>query len=312
MKILITGGFGFIGGNLIKKLFYKNKIIISTRRKKIPKSFNNFKNLELVQHEDLLSQKKFPKKIDVVIHLANLNAKNCNKFPSEAINVNIDHSRLIFQNAINNNVKHIIYFSTSQVYGNKLLGEISENSIINLENLYSLTHKAAEDVLKVCCTDSSKTIYSILRLSNSFGAPIDLRTDIWDIFINNLSKECSLNKSLTIKSNPEILKDFIPVRYVAECVSFLISNVNQNGLYNLSSESTYTLLEIAKKIKNNYEIINPKVKVKINYSHLNCDTKNHFKFLNGNLNKIGFKVKKCLNDEIKDLLYYCDNNFNSK
>ena len=58
MKILITGGFGFIGGNLISNFYKNHEIIVSSRREKIPNSFNKFNGLKLIGHNDLLSKNK--------------------------------------------------------------------------------------------------------------------------------------------------------------------------------------------------------------------------------------------------------------
>lgn len=309
MKILITGGFGFLGGNLISNFYKNHEIIVSSRREKIPNSFKKFHGLKLIGHDDLLSKNNFPKNVDTLIHLANLNAKDSLKLPSMAIDVNIEHSRLIFNNAVDNGVKHIIYFSTSQVYGSSLEGKISEKSITNPENLYSITHKAAEDILKLSCYGNLNTKFSIVRLSNSFGTPVDLNTNIWDIFVNNLSKECSQFKTLTIKSNPSILKDFIPVRDVVDCVNFLIFNTSKSGLYNLSSETSQTLIQMARMIKNSYLNIYNNKTVKINFNKSINKPQNSFCFVNKNLSEIGFKPKKSFNDEINDLLVFCDNNF---
>lgn len=309
MKILITGGFGFIGGNLISNFYKNHEIIVSSRRETIPNSFNKFNGLKLIGHNDLLSKNKFPKNIDTVIHLANLNAKDSFKFPATAIDVNIEQSRLIFNNAIDNGVKHIIYFSTSQVYGSFLVGKISEQSITNPENLYSITHKAAEDLLKLCCYGNLNTKFSIVRLSNSFGAPVDLNTNIWDIFVNNLSKECSKFKTMTIKSNPSILKDFVPIRDVVDCINFLMFNTSKSGLYNLSSETSQTLIQMANMIKSSYLNIYKNKILKINWDKSINKSQNSYCFVNKNLSEIGFKSKKSFKEEINDLLIFCDNNF---
>ena len=119
MKILITGGFGFIGGNLISNFYKNHEIIVSSRREKIPNSFNKFNGLKLIGHNDLLSKNKFPKNIDTVIHLANLNAKDSFKFPATAIDVNIEQSRLIF-NPYVCDIRHLCSLKNTRVsHGNK-------------------------------------------------------------------------------------------------------------------------------------------------------------------------------------------------
>jgi UDP-glucose 4-epimerase len=251
MKILITGGTGFIGSNLAYNLFLDHEIYISTRN-----IFSTiFKNtpVRLFLHDDLLNLETFPTDIDILIHLANLNYSQCEENPTTAIKVNIDHSRIIVENAIKNGVKNIIYFSTVQVYGNQLINIIDEKTKTNSLNLYSITHFAAEDVIFNLVSKYSDVSINIIRLSNSFGIPSTPNVHIWNNFVNNICHQAVNTNKIIVYSNPCIKKDFIPISEVVRCINFLINQKNIiKERFILSSEKTISLNEIAKIVKNSF------------------------------------------------------------
>lgn len=307
MRILITGGFGFIGGNLISKLNKNHELIISTRQNTIPEAFSNFPNLSIINHEDLLIETNFPNNVDVLIHLANMNSIDCEKSPSEAINLNIDMSLHVFQNAIKKNIFHIIYFSTIQVYGSALSGIINENTLPRPDNIYAITHKAAEDILKYSCSKNAKTTYSIIRLSNSFGAPLDKKTNIWHSFVNNICYNLHKTKEITIKSKFNIYKDFISIREVVNCIDYIIENKPNNSVYNLSSEKTISLLEMAELIKVVSEKYFTEARIPIKKNFDDNFSQDYFNIINGNLRKINYYVSDSIDDEIDNLIFFCKN-----
>ena len=95
-----------------------------------------------------------------VIHLAALNERDSVKYPSEAIVVNIDETRIILENSIENNVEHFIYFSTAHIYGAPLEGNDYEKNLCPRPvHPYAITHNAAEDY--VLHRTSSKRINPI-------------------------------------------------------------------------------------------------------------------------------------------------------
>ena len=121
-NILITGGIGYVGGRLTKKLSKNFNVLVSSR-KKIRKEILKLHGIKnSILHKNLLSKKYFPNNIDIIIHLAGLNELECIKYPNKAIEVNVNQTRLIIENAITFGVKNFIYFSTIHVYGSPLHG----------------------------------------------------------------------------------------------------------------------------------------------------------------------------------------------
>ncbi|HSC36826.1 MAG TPA: NAD(P)-dependent oxidoreductase, partial [Chitinophagaceae bacterium] len=124
--ILVTGGLGFVGGRIARKLSAGHQVIISSRNKVSPESLALHGRVQQAAHNDLLSKDTFPRDIDTVIHMAALNEHDCVRHPSEAIRVNIDETRIVLENSIAAGVQHFIYFSTAHVYASPLKGSITE------------------------------------------------------------------------------------------------------------------------------------------------------------------------------------------
>ena len=95
---------------------------------------------------------------------------------SQAYKTNIYGTRNICEIAKIKNVKKFFYFSVLQVYGRELLGKIKENSKINCDNDYSLTHYLAENTCEKY-SKNSNTEFSTMRLGYMFGCPIDKKID---------------------------------------------------------------------------------------------------------------------------------------
>jgi UDP-glucose 4-epimerase len=298
MKILITGGTGFIGSNLVYNLCLDHEIYISSRN--ILSTYVTPRPVKLLFHNDLLDIESFPTNIDVLIHLANLNYLQCEENPSSAIKVNIDDSRIIVDNAIKRGIKKIIYFSTVQVYGNDLTENIDENTKTNSQNLYSITHFAAEDVLFNLATKYNDVSIFIIRLSNSFGIPPTPNVHIWNNFVNNICKQVVSTNKIIVYSNPGIKKDFIPISEVVRCINFLISQKNiKKERFILSSGKTISLNETAEIVKKIFKQDCNLVYLE-KYTHMP-----EYSFNNKVLREMGFKVNCNIKKEISELLDYC-------
>ena len=105
----------------------------------------------------------------------------------------------IFRNCKIKNVKKFFYFSVLQVYGRELIGKITENSKINCDNDYSLTHYLAENI----CEKYSKTInteFSNMRLGYMFGCPIDKKIDRKTLIPFIFCKQAIEEKEITLAS----------------------------------------------------------------------------------------------------------------
>lgn len=245
-NILITGGNGYIGQYLVDFLKKNNYTVYVTSRKKI-----NNKN---VLYMDLLDEKSIHgicKNMDVVIHMANLDERIIKNNEKDALLANSYAARLLYLDASENNVKKFIYFSTFHVYG-KNSGNIYETDIPSPLSDYGLTHLFAEKYLEQL-SKNSDTKVDIIRLTNGIGVPF--KTDKWYLVLNDFCKTVYETGKIVLKSNGLNIRDFISIKDVVSAVDTVIKNDSENccEIYNLSTEKTYSIRELAYKVKEIYE-----------------------------------------------------------
>ena len=96
-------------------------------------------------------------------------------------------------------IENFIYFSSIHVYGDNLVGKVTERTNPKPNHPYGESHKNAEDViLKFTFVDQVNIC--ILRLSNSYGYPYWLESNCWDLVINDICKMAAQNNDMFLKS----------------------------------------------------------------------------------------------------------------
>jgi UDP-glucose 4-epimerase len=309
--VLITGGLGFVGGRLAKKIAKDSDVMVSSRKKNPTELLALHGEIVQVDHNDLLSKGTFPKDVETVIHLAALNEWDCVQHPSEAIRVNIDETRIILENSIARGVQNFIFFSTAHIYGSPLQGTITENTLPVPVHPYAITHKAAEDY--VLAAARQQKIHSIIiRLSNSFGAPVSPRVNRWTLLANDLSKQAIEKGKLTLLSNGCQYRDFIGLTDVENVITAMIQRGPLNfkkQFYNLGSGRALRVIDIATKIADVHASLFGK---KITIEMPDGTVASEEPVLNYTIERLlaeDLSVKNNFDEELKDLLIFCSKNF---
>ena len=246
-SILVTGGTGFVGGRIVQQLSASHDVIVSSRKPLEREVLQAHGAAGAVLHSALLVKENFPRGIDTVIHMAALNEWDCIKYPSEAIRVNIDETRIILENSIAANVQQFIYFSTAHIYGSPLKDVITEVTLPIPVHPYAITHKAAEDYV-VAAALQKKIKGIVIRLSNSFGAPVLPGINRWTLLVNDLARQATEHKRLTLLSNGCQYRDFICLDDVAHAVDQMAmagTGRFKHIVYNLGSGNAKRVLDMA-------------------------------------------------------------------
>lgn len=290
MKILVTGGLGYIGSHTCVELAKDNHDLIIVdnlsnskesvldRLEKITGNRYKLYKYDLVEKEKVEEIFK-DNKIDAVIHFAGLKAVGESvKKPIEYYSNNLISTLNLLEVMKKYNVKKFIFSSSATVYGTPEIVPITENCKVGgTTNPYGTTKYMIELILKDLYTSDNSWNISILRYFNPIGAhesgligeepngvPNNLMPYILKVASGKL--EC-LNVFGNDYDTPDGtgVRDYIHVVDLANGHVKVLNKFNEKGglyIYNLGTGTGYSVLDIinnfekANDIKINYKIVN--------------------------------------------------------
>ncbi len=295
-KVLITGGAGYIGSILTKKLLDKNyKVTVLDSLIYNQNSLNdcciypnfNFINGDICNYSiinDLL------KNNDIIIPLAAIvGAPACDRNKSLSKLINLDAHINIIKNLSNNQM--IIFPNTNSGYGIGKKNEFcDESSTLNPVSLYGKWKVEVEkELIKINNSIS-------LRLATVFGVSPRMRTDL---LVNDFVLR-SLKDNFLILFEENFRRNFIHIRDIANTFIFCIENITKlkNDVYNVGlSSANLTKRELAEKIK----VHLPKLNIFSSEIAKDPD-KRDYVVSNKKLESKGWKTKYTLDDGIIELI----------
>lgn len=246
MTILITGGAGFIGRNLIEKLSGHSVYVLDNI---LPKVHTNTPDLSYLNNVagfykgdvcDIDSFMRFKDiNFDAVIHLASETGtfESMDK-PKECIDTNITGTAVLCR-AIKNRIlhtRHIILTSSRAVYGNSF-------PLIQPTSVYGVS-KYSQELL----VQSLKIKTSILRLQNVYGKYQSIHNPYCGV-IQVFVQQALNGQPISLKNKGEALRDFIYVDDVTDSIIECLS-ASFNRTKDIGTGVQITIKELANKIIN--------------------------------------------------------------
>jgi UDP-glucose 4-epimerase len=256
--ILITGGLGYLGGRIAKrmiKLGLPVRIASSRENASVPFLLSSCE-IVVIDLLDSDSLERACEGISIIVHLAALNARECERSPESALLVNGLGTLKLLQAAKKEMVSRFLYFSTIHVYGSSLTSQIAETVLPRPIHHYAITHRLAEDYV-LEANQYGKMSTAVVRLSNAIGPPIDNKVNCWMLVVNDLCQQAVKSQNLILNSSGKQQRDFIPITDICHAIEFFkeLPDKQFNGeIFNLGGE-TYTIYQIAQKIKERCHIL---------------------------------------------------------
>tara|TARA_B100000745_G_scaffold150652_1_gene98474 strand:- start:338 stop:1258 length:921 start_codon:yes stop_codon:yes gene_type:complete len=248
MKYLVTGGAGFIGSYITKRLVEEEEQVVVIDNLNTGKE----KNLESIKDKidfvkgDILDKnllEDITGNIDGVFHQAALaSVQDSFSKPDEYYNVNVNGTENILELAKKNNFK-VVYASSSSIYGNPKRIPIEESDEKNPINPYAKTKLEKEELAKIYSKMGVKVIG--LRYFNVFGKGQSKEyAGVLKLFLERIRD----------KSPPKINGDGTQARdfvHVSDVVNSNIMSMNSDvnhAFFNVGTGTSITILDLAKTI----------------------------------------------------------------
>lgn len=312
--VLIIGGLGYLGGRIAQSLLTINKykVILGTRGNQAGLSRKLAGcDIALMNLLEKNSIQKTLKGVDIIIHLAAMNANECAENPSNALLVNALGTLNLIQSAKNSNVKRIIYFSTAHVYGSYLSGDISEESLPKPNSHYAITHHVAENYI-IKLGKESDISTTVVRLSNAIGSPASKDSNCWTLVANDIARQIVETNKVSLKSSGSQLRDFIPISNIISAVMLLLESHYSGGrVFNLGSGVSLSILDLAKLLSARAKAILD-VDVSVTTGIDKIGPNDHFSYKINKITSLGYSPTSSLEDEIDNLLMYVNKEFKTK
>jgi nucleoside-diphosphate-sugar epimerase len=294
MKILVTGGAGYIGTTLLPLLLkrkYKVTVVDSLLYGGVQLlPFFKDKNFSFVEGDirDKKLMKSLVKDKDIIIHLAAIvGYPSCEKDKFLAKTTNLDGSKII-ANLVSKD-QYILFGSTSSNYGAVKEGMCTEETKLNPKSFYGETKTKAELFLR---ENSTTTAF---RFATAFGLSPRLRLDL---LINEFVYLC-MSQGYLVVYEPNFMRSFIHVTDMARSFLHAIDNydVMKNEVYNIGSNKlNYTKEEVAEKTKKLTGAF-------VHYENYDNDVeKRNYLISYDKINATGFKTKVGLDKGLEELV----------
>ena len=285
--IIVTGGAGFIGSNLIKYLLKKTKYKIISIDNYSTGSIKNHvrhSNVRYIKNDNInifKILKKYKKKIKVIFHFGEF-SRIYQSFlkPKECLESNINNSFAVINFAKDNKIK-IIYSATSSAFGNDGKDEnLSPYAWSKTKNIELIKNYSKWFGLK----------YELLFFYNVYGSG-QIQTGPMSTVIGIFEKQFKKKIPLTVVKPGTQKRDFTHINDIINGCYLAFRNGRQNE-YMLGTDKQYSILQIAKMFKRKIKFLLPR---KGDRSCSNIPNNNALTYL-------GYKAKVNIKDYINNII----------
>ena len=311
MNILITGGAGYIGSVLVRRMIQKGYNVrvldkLSFGGEPIVDLLNDNKfEFQLGDVTNASDVKNAVSGMDAVVHLASIvGDPACAKEPELARNTNIDGSFLLYQEAYKAGVTRFVFASTCSNYGKMDDPEsfVTEDSTLSPVSLYAETKVEVENFLLNQRRDTNISP-TCLRFSTVYGLSPRVR---FDLTVNEFTRELSLGRELVIFGE-QFWRPYCHVVDLARSAIAVIETSKDDvnfEVFNVGDTSeNYTkkmiVEEISKQIPN----------TKISYVQKDEDPRDYRVSFQKIKERIGFEITKKVPDGISQIIYSLKSGF---
>lgn len=287
MKILLTGGSGYIGTILTQKLLKLGHEVVVVDLFWFGNVLKPHERLEVIELNTLDTDKIPMEGIDAIVHLANIANDPCGDLdPKLSWEVNALATMRLADKALRHGVKQILFASSGSVYGIKEEPQVTEELELKPITEYNKTKMVAERVLLSYRDDM---IIQCIRPATVCGYSPQMRLDV---SVNLLTMQALMNGVITVfggvQTRPNIhIQDITDV-----FLHFLNLGEKATGIYNAGFENM-SIMEIARKIA---EKIPAEIKV------TESNDPRSYRLNSDKLINTGYQQKNSVDDAINEII----------
>lgn len=303
MKVLVTGGCGFIGSHIVDILL-KNNHDVAVFDDLSSGSMENLDERAELYTGDLRNRTEIDaffrifQPEAVIHHAAQIDVQQSMKNPAYDCSVNIQGTVDLLDLSIKYGVRRFIYASTAAIYGNPEYLGLDENHHKNPESYYGYSKLVPETYIRMM-SDSAGTSYAILRYANVFGPRQKVKGEggVVAIFTNKMVN----GGTCKIFGDGEQTRDFVYVKDVAKA-NLLALESDESFTVNISTAKATSVNNLFDIMKTAYSYEGgpeymPARAGDIEHSWL-CNDKAKI--------TIGWKADYSIESGIKDMRVCCD------
>lgn len=257
MRVLVTGGSGYIGGRLREFLATCEGYCVISASRSVNHLDGNAVNMAVIDWLSDGSLRTCCSGMDAIVHLAAMNADDCAANPVAALEFNAVATARLLQAAVHAGVRRFLYLSTAHVYGSPLTGTISEARCANPRHPYATSHRAAEDVV-MSASDQGQIEGLVMRLSNAFGRPVSPNANCWTLLFNDLCKQVATGRPLQLRTSGLQRRDFITMLDACRAIRHLLElpwDYAGARIFNVGGAWSPTVIEAAALVAERYELL---------------------------------------------------------
>ena len=253
MKILVTGGCGFIGSNYIRQRLEKNSedVIVNldkltyAGRKESLQDLEGNSNYEFVQG-DICNPKDVEKAMQgceaVINFAAESHVDRSIENSDEFAKTNFFGVKVLCDQAKKQNIKKFVQISTDEVYGQIENGSFKETDMLKPRNPYSAA-KAAGELLAMSYFETYELPGIITRSSNNYG-PFQFPEKVVPLFITNLLN----GKKVPLYGEGKNVRDWLFVLDNCTGIDAVLEKGKAGQIYNIGGNQELQNIELTKKI----------------------------------------------------------------
>lgn len=253
MKLLITGGCGFIGSNFVRYILTKYPDYKITNLDKLTYAGNkeNLKNIEINKNYkfikgDICDEKlvfKLSKDCDVILNFAGeTHVDRSIKDPSAFIKTNVYGTYMLLEAVRKNKIKLHLQISTDETYGSIITGAFKETDPLKPNSPYAAS-KASAELLCMAYFVTHQTPIIITRSSNNFG-PYQFPEKIIPLFIANALE----NKRLPVYADGSNVRDWLYVEDNCGGIDTVLHKGEIGEAYNIGGGTELPNIELTRLI----------------------------------------------------------------